>query len=270
MDDLGDRLKSYEFLETHRKLIPGIPVYARIDGRGFSKFTRDMERPFDTRMMAAMATALQYLMDKSGATVGHTASDEISLAWCNPDHTSEFWFGGKFHKLTSVLASMTTIAFVEGILNNFPDWQLYLHRFPHFDCRVFQVPNLQELANCMLWRQLDASKNSISQAAHHYYSHAELQGKNSAQKQEMLFQKGINWNDYPPQFKRGLFARKTQVRKTFDPQEWASIPIQHRPQLDELIMRSEVIYFDLPPLNRVKNPVACLFEAAEPESKEES
>jgi len=68
MDDLGDRLKAYEAHETARKLIPGIPIYARIDGRSFSKFTRDMERPFDPRMTAAMVETVKYLVDKSGAT----------------------------------------------------------------------------------------------------------------------------------------------------------------------------------------------------------
>lgn len=265
MDSLGDRLKSYEFQETTRKLIPGIPVYARIDGRSFSKFTRDMERPFDTRMIAAMVETTKYLVDKSGATVGYTQSDEISLAWTNLDHAVEPWFGGKVHKLTSVLASMATIAFVEGILNYFPDWQLYLHRMPHFDCRVFQVPNLDELANCFVWRSLDATKNAISQAAHHYYSHTELQGKNSAQKQEMLFAKGQNFNDYPAAFKRGTFVRKVTVTKAFDPQEWASIPLSHRPDLATLVLRNELVEFDLPPLNRVKNKVASLFNQAEPE-----
>jgi len=271
MDDLGDRLKSYEAHESGRKLIPGIPIYARIDGRSFSKFTRDMERPFDPRMTMAMVETLKYLVDKSGATVGYTQSDELSLAWTNLDHAVEPWFGGKVHKLTSVLASMATIAFVEGIMSYFSDWQSYLHRMPHFDCRVFQVPNLDELANCFLWRNLDATKNAISQAAHHYFSHAELQGKSGAQKQEMLFQQhGINFNDFPASFKRGTFVRKETVTRSFDPQEWASIPINHRPDLASLVLRSELVAFDLPPLNRVKNKVACLFHKAEPEQRDDA
>lgn len=271
MDDLGDRLKAYELQETGRKLIPGVPVYARIDGRSFSKFTRDMERPFDPRMQAAMIYALQYVVDKSHATIGYHQSDELSLAWAHTDHTQEMWFGGKMHKLTSVLASMVTVAFVEGILNNFPDWQSYLHRMPHFDCRVFQVPNLDELANCFLWRNLDATKNAISQAAHHYFSHAELQGKSGAQKQEMLFQQhGINFNDFPASFKRGTFVRRETVTRSFDPQEWALIPLQHRPDLATMLLRSETQTFDLPPLNRVKNKVDCLFHKADPVQKEDA
>ena len=272
MDDLGDRLKAYEQQETARKLIPGIPIYARIDGRGFSRFTRDMQRPFDTRMHAAMTHATQYLVDKSGATLGYTQSDEISLAWALTDHTQEIWFGGKMHKLTSVLASMATIAFVEGILNHFAeDAQAYLDRMPHFDCRVFQVPNLEELANCMLWRNLDATKNAISMAAHHYFSHAELQGKSGAQKQEMLWQQHeVNFNDYPTQFKRGQFVRKETVTRSFDPQEWASIPLNHRPDLASLVLRSELTAFDLPPLSRIKNRVECLFHKADAILKEDT
>ncbi len=268
MDDLGDRIKSYESQETARKLIPGIPTYARIDGRSFSRFTRDMQRPYDERMMAAMTHATQYLVDKSGATIGYTQSDEISLAWAHTDHTQEFWFGGKMHKLTSVLASMVTIAFVQGVIAHFDNAAQLLDRAPHFDCRVFQVPNLDELANCLLWRNLDATKNAISQAAHHYFSHAELQGVSGAQKQEMLFNKGVNFNDYPAHFKRGSWVRKELVERNFDPQEWASIPLEHRPDLASLLLRSELKVFDLPPLNKVQNRVACLFHKAEPHQKE--
>jgi tRNA(His) 5'-end guanylyltransferase len=270
MDDLGDRIKSYEAHETSRKLIPGIPVYARMDGRSFSKFTRDMERPFDARMTAAMVDTLKHVVDKSGATVGYTQSDELSLAWCNLNPEVEPWFGGKVHKLTSVLASMATSAFMVSILNHFDNCDELLSQMPHFDCRVFQVPNLDELANCMMWRSLDCTKNSISQAASHYYSHAELQGKSGAQKQEMLFEKDVNFNNYPASFKRGTFVRKETVTRTFDPQEWASIPLNHRPDLASLVLRSELVTFDLPPLTRVKNKVACLFNRAEPELKEDT
>jgi tRNA(His) 5'-end guanylyltransferase len=271
MDDLGDRLKAYEQQETARKLIPGIPIYARIDGRSFSRFSRDMNRPFDPRMTAAMIDSTKYLVDKSEATIGYTQSDEISLAWANVDHNAEPWFGGKIHKLTSVLASMATIAFVEGIMHNFPDWQAYLHRMPHFDCRVFQVPNLDELANCMLWRNLDATKNAISMAAHHHFGHNELQGKNSAQKQEMLWQThGINFNDYPASFKRGTFVRKTTVQRTLSAQELGDIPPQHRPSGHALVTRNQVIDFDLPPLGKIANRKDVLFFGAQPQTQEQS
>lgn len=268
-DSLGDRLKAYEVQETGRRLLPGVPIYARIDGRGFSRFTRDMDRPFDTKMTAAMIETVKYLVDKSGATLGYTQSDEISLAWANTDHTTELWFGGKIHKMTSVLASMATISFVEGVMSYFPDWQVYLHRMPHFDCRVFSVPNLDELANCFLWRNLDATKNAVSMAAHHYYSHAELQGKNSAQKQEMLFEKGINFNDLPASFKRGTFVKKVTVERHLSQQELDTISLHHRPNPHQKVLRSEVMAFDLPPLSRIANRKDVLFGNAQPQTQEQ-
>lgn len=271
MDDLGDRMKSYEAHETSRKLLPGIPVYARIDGRSFSRFTKHMHRPFDLRMMACMEDVTKDLVNESHATVAYHQSDEISLAWTNTDHTSELWFGGKLHKVTSVLASLAASSFMRSLMLHFEDEAAELcDQLPHFDCRVFQVPNLDELANCFLWRNQDCTKNAISMAAHHYYSHAELQGKSGAQKQEMLFEKGVIFEDYPAAFKRGTFVRKETVTRTFDPQEWASIPLNHRPDLASLVLRSELVTFDLPPLTRVKNKVACLFNKAEPELKEDT
>lgn len=269
MDDLGNRLKSYEAQETARKFIPGVPIYARVDGRGFSKFTQDMERPFDARMQAAMIYALQYVVDKSHASIGYHQSDELSVAWTNQDHTAEPWFGGKIHKLTSVLASMVTIAFVEGIMNNFPNWQELLLRMPHFDCRVFQVPNLDELANCMLWRNLDCVKNSISQAASHYYSHSELMHKSSFDKLSMLADKGIDYDtEYSAAFRLGTFVVKRKVLKDWDPAIWAQIPIMHRPPLDQVILRAEVEAFNLPPLNSITNLPNVLFKQEVPILKE--
>lgn len=240
-----------------------LPIYARIDGRSFSKFTRDMDRPFDNKMTCAMIETVKYLVDKSGATLGYTQSDEISLVWANTDHTAELWFGGKIHKITSVLASMATIAFVEGVMTYFPDWQLYLHRMPHFDCRVMQVPNLDELANCLLWRNLDCMKNSVSQAAAAHYAANELMNKNTQAKIDMLEARGIRYEDYPDSFKLGTFVRKRTTLGQFDPQKWASIPIAHRPPLSAEIYRSEICAYHLPKLNTVKNRKEVLFGDAD-------
>lgn len=268
MDDLGNRLKSYEQLETARKLIPGVPIYARIDGRSFSKFTRDMQRPYDERMVEAMIHTLKYLVDKSGATIGYTQSDELSLGWTNLDTQSEPWFGGKVHKLTSVLASMATIAFAQGVLAHFDNADELLDRAPHFDCRVFQVPNVDELANCFLWRNLDATKNSISMAAHHYFSHAELQGVSGAQKQEMLFSKGVIFEDYPESFRLGTFVRRKTVEQAFDPVAWAIIPLAHRVPLDQILLRTKITHYYLPALVTVKNLPQVLFDDQEPEFRQ--
>lgn len=77
-----------------------------------------------------------------------------------------------------------------------------------FDARCFNIPK-EEVTNCILWRQQDATRNSISSAGQANFSHKQLEGLNSNQIQELLFQeKGINWNDYPTKFKRGELLYK--------------------------------------------------------------
>ena len=241
-------------------------MYARIDGRGFSKFTRDMERPFDVRMVNAMIATTRTLVERSHATLGYTQSDEISLVWL-PQQGAEQWFDGKIQKLASVLAGLATAAFAQALMVEFSNLHglSLLQQLPHFDCRVFNLPNEVEAANALLWRNLDATKNSISMAAHHYYSHHELQGKTGAEKQEMLWQRGVNFDHYPTHFKRGTWVRRQTQMVTLSDQQWQQIPATHRPASRE-VLRTCTVAFDLPPLNRVKNRPEVLFAGAEPES----
>jgi len=61
-DDFGNRMKAYEAVETGRRLDVTMPIYARIDGRAFSSFTRGMDRPFDFRMLSAMVATASHLV----------------------------------------------------------------------------------------------------------------------------------------------------------------------------------------------------------------
>lgn len=266
-DSLGDRMKRLERQETDRRFLFSLPIYARIDGRGFSKFTRDMERPYDTRMTTSMIETTRTLVEKTQATLGYVQSDEISLVWV-PTGNGHGWFDGKVTKMTSVLAGLATAAFIENVIHYFPNWQQLVMRLPHFDARVISMPSLSETANMLLWRNLDASKNSVSMAAHHYRSHKELQGLDQKQQQELLWQSGINWNDFPAAFKRGTWVRRRVVQRTLNESELGLIPEHYRPDPGTLFTRSEVQSYDLPPLNRIINRVAVLFEDAPPEYKE--
>ena len=78
-DMFGDRMKDYERRETSRKFLPLAPVYARIDGRCFSSFTRGMERPYDVRLTRCMVETTKHLVKETGALIGFCQSDEISL-----------------------------------------------------------------------------------------------------------------------------------------------------------------------------------------------
>jgi tRNA(His) 5'-end guanylyltransferase len=128
---------------------------------------------------------------------------------------------------------------------------------PRFDCRVYNVPTLDEAVNSFLWREQDATKNSISMAAQSFFSHTQLMNKNGSDKQEMIFQRGINWNDYPSFFKRGTYVQRKRVVNPFTIEEIEKLPAKHNARKDPnfLVERWLVDRVDLPPLSKIENKV---------------
>ena len=263
-DAFGDRMKLYEGIETDRMFMPMLPIVARIDGRAFHTFTRGMDRPFDREFHCAMVTTTQYLVRETGACMGYTQSDEITLAWYSPDYASQVWFNGRIFKMVSQLSAQATVMFNRCIA---PKYQELL---PTFDARVWQVPNLVEGANVFLWREQDATKNSVSMAASIFYSHKELMGKTGKQKQEMLFKKGINWNDYPAEYKRGQFIQKRVTKRPFNAAELAMLPPKHNARKTPSLMveRTDVIPILMPKFSTVTNRVDVVFHGAIPQETE--
>lgn len=210
-DGLGDRMKKYERMETDRRFMPLSPIYARIDGRSFSKFTAGMCRPYDIRMSLIMEQVTKYLVQETGACAGYTQSDEISLCWHQPNYDSEVFFAGKIQKMVSTLSALATAKFVERALSIFPE--RCEKRLPTFDARVFQLPNTVELANAFLWRVQDAIKNSIQMTAQHYFTHSELQGLDQRKQLELLETRNVVWGDFPQFFKEGTFVKREVYMK---------------------------------------------------------
>ncbi|MFK4135898.1 tRNA(His) guanylyltransferase Thg1 family protein [Pseudomonas luteola] len=264
-DTFGDRMKGYENMEAGRKFMPLLPIIARIDGRTFKSFTRGMNRPYDERMSQCMIETTRHLVDETGACMGYTQSDEITLAWHSDTLKKQVWFNGRTSKMISQLAAQATVFFYREVLKRMPE---YADRMPTFDARVWNVPNREEGAACFLWREWDATKNSITMAASAHFSHKALHGKNGAEKQDMLMEKGINWNDYPAFFKRGTYIQRVTTSKPFTPDELMSLPPKHKahtnPEL--VISRSYVQALDLPPLSKVANRTEVIFEGAAPVS----
>jgi tRNA(His) guanylyltransferase len=251
VDPLGDRLKAIEMQEAGRKMMPELPVIARLDGRAFHTYTRGMHRPFDTCMQAAMAYVTAALVKEFHAAIGYTQSDEITLVWPKP-----VLFDGRYQKLTSVLAGYCSAAFIQAARLYLPEKD---HVTPCFDCRVFQVPSQQEAIEVLAWREADAVKNSVAMAAQSVYSHKQLQGKKRQDMMEMLFQKGINWNDYPVHFKRGIYFKRTTRLQPLTEAERSRIPEQHRQPADHLVVRTFVEQLDIPPIRQVESPVDLVF-----------
>ena len=262
-DAFGDRMKLYEMAEAGRRFMPLLPIMARVDGRAFHSFTNGLKRPFDPTIMEGMIETAKALVEETGACMAYTQSDEISLAWHSTEIDSQVWFDGRISKMTSQLGALATLYFYRFVLEKMP-W--YAFKKPTFDARCWQVPSRTEGANVFLWREWDATKNSLSMAASTYYSHAELHGKNGAEKHDLLHAKGINWNDYPASFKRGTYVQRRRVLKPFTPEEIEQLPpLHHARQNPELVIeRTKVMVLDMPPFASIENREAVIFEGAEP------
>ena len=210
-DDFGDRMKAYEKNDA-TKLKYGMPVCARIDGRGFSRFTKGFEKPFDADIMGAMQETCRQLVKDTHALIGYVQSDEITLIW-EPQIDSQMLFDGKVQKLTSVMAGIATSAFTFEMLDR-TDPDLVRKRRPVFDCRVWNVPNRSEAANVILWRAQDAARNAISSACRAVASSKEMHGLDQNSMKSLMDARGINFNsNYTSIEKYGaLFKRITRER----------------------------------------------------------
>ena len=265
-DIFGTRMKEYEVIEAGRKFIPLLPVCARLDGKSFHTYTKKFTRPYDMRFNRLMIDTTKFLVNETNACMGYSQSDEISLVYYSDDYNSQIFFDGKIQKMNSILTSMTTAFFNGQSQSRLRDPLVPYLPMAYFDCRVWQVPTLTEAANVFLWREQDATKNSISMAASHYYSHKQLDKKSGKEKQEMLFQKGVNWNDYPNFFKRGTFIQRHDVTRKFTIEEINKLPAKHeaRTNPDLQIKRNEIRELDMPKFSSVSNRVSVIFEGQEP------
>lgn len=201
-DDLGNRMKGYENI-TRTYLTGRMPVILRIDGKAFHTFTKGLEKPFSEFLANAFWETTKYVAkEMMGTKIAYHQSDEVSFLLTNYHKlTTESWFDNNIQKMVSVAASMFTYKFNEVVRGT-------IEKPAFFDCRTFVLPR-EEVNNYFIWRQQDASKNSISMVAQANFSHKRLQGLNGSQMQELLFsEKGINWNDLPVWQKRGVCISK--------------------------------------------------------------
>lgn len=255
--NLGDRMKMYESQTTGTKLIPGLPIVARLDGVGFSKFTKGLKRPYDERLSKLMIDTTIHLVKTFNANCGYTQSDEITLVFYTESIDSQLYRGGKVYKLISDFVGECTVFFNYNLRNIISE---KYDMMPRFDCRVWSVPTLMEAVNCFVWREQDATKNSVSMAAREYYSHSELENKHGGDMQEMLFEKDVNWNNYPVFFKRGTYVQKKVKTGKMSIDEIDKLPPKHnaRKNPDMEIKRSYVDVIDMPIITQVKNPVEVI------------
>ena len=233
-DSLGDRMKENYENRSKTYLVRRTPVIIRLDGKAFHTFTKGMKKPYDEIFHNTMNATMKYLCENiQGCKLGYTQSDEITLLLTDYDTlTTDAWFDYSVQKICSVSASMATMAFNRFFAyeyenystSHLEDWD----RIPigeetygmmlyskldsaMFDARCFNIPE-EEVTNCFIWRQQDATRNAIQMLGQCNFSHKELHGKSCNDIQDMLMlEKGINFNDMPTEFKRGVCCVKQEV-----------------------------------------------------------
>ncbi|AKV04130.1 tRNAHis-5'-guanylyltransferase [Labilithrix luteola] len=235
-EQLDRRMRVYETAHDHC-VLPGLHMVARIDGRSFSQLTRvteNFEAPYDVRFRDCMVATLEHLFSSTGFSVlfGYTQSDEMSLLL----RRDESLFGRKLRKLHSVLAGEASAKF-----------SLSLGRVAAFDARISQLPDVETVIDYFRWRYEDAHRNALN--GHSYWllrrqglddnaATQKLKGVSVADRNELLFRAGINFNDVPAWEKRGIgIYWKEEPHIGSDPRTGAEV-ISTR--------RRAVLDFDLP------------------------
>jgi tRNA(His) guanylyltransferase len=199
-DDLDAKMRVFETAHD-LCVLPGLFIVARLDGRGFTRLTKELhpfEAPFDERFRDLMLATTQHLMGCGFRVVyAYTQSDEISVLL----HRDETLFDRKLRKLDSVLAGEASATF-----------SLRLGAQACFDSRVSQLPTDTLVIEYFRWRQEDATRNALN--AHCYWALRkegksvraatdELLSLSVSEKNELLFERGINFNKTPLWQRRG-------------------------------------------------------------------
>lgn len=225
-DELDERMRVFETAHD-LCVLPGVFMVARIDGRGFTRLTKEVhafESPFDVRVRDMMVATTEHLMNCGFRILyGYMQSDEISLLF----HPDEDTFGRKTRKLNSILSGEASAKF-----------SLLLGGLAAFDCRICELPNAELVRDYFRWRNEDAHRNALN--GHCYWSLRRegkgvdeatntLVGLSVAQKNELLYQRGIQFNDLPSWQKRGTgLYREAYVKESRDPRTGEAVLVARR------------------------------------------
>lgn len=197
-DDLEDRMRDLEWFHSLRVLSGTWPVI-RVDGRSFTRLCdRNFERPFDPKFHAYMARTAEALLTELHGLYAFVESDEISVLL--PVETQ--LFGREVEKLVSISAAIASATF-----------SLQLGTAAQFDSRIWVGPSPTHVVDYFQWRQADATRCCLNGWCHWtlrkegqtaQQATAALKGKGVDFKNQLLFERGINFNELPGWQKRGV------------------------------------------------------------------
>ncbi|SDM68226.1 tRNA(His) guanylyltransferase Thg1 family protein [Allokutzneria albata] len=178
---------------------PGVWTVVRVDGRGFSRFTEQhFDKPFDAAFSGLMVETARAMLTEFDARYVYTESDEISVVL----QSEHGLFGRGVEKIVSITAGVASAAFTHAA-----------GRPAHFDSRVWIGAGVGDVIDYVSWRQADATRCALNgwcywtlrkTGASRREAAQRLHGTSVADKNELLFQHGINFNEVPAWQRRGI------------------------------------------------------------------
>jgi tRNA(His) 5'-end guanylyltransferase len=229
------RMRELEYFHNLR-LLPGLWVVVRVDGRGFSRFTETrFEKPFDIKFHGLMVQTTQALLDQMQGIYAYTESDEISVLF--PQNWD--FFDRSLEKIVSISASIATATFTQAA-----------GEAVNFDSRVWLAADNATVADYFSWRQADATRCALNgwcywtlrkQGKTARKATSELEMQSVAFKNELLFQNGINFNDLPVWQRRGTGLYWEEYPKVgYNPIENKEVTVMRRRiKIDEALPMKE-------------------------------
>lgn len=219
--EAGQRAREYFHSLT---VLPGAWTVIRVDGRGFSRFTeRHFSKPFDERFAGHMAVTAKALLGQMGARYAYTESDEISLLF---DPGFEL-FGRSVEKLVSVSAGIASAEFTQAA-----------GQVAHFDSRLWVGTGVGDVVDYFSWRQSDATRCALNGWCYWTLRDAgmsrrqaskALEGRSTSEKNELLFEHGVNFNEVPAWQRRGVgLWWETTDLTGHDPIRGVDVPVKRR------------------------------------------
>ncbi len=196
-DTFEKQMRSLEYFHELR-VLPGAWTVIRVDGRSFSRFTESsFEKPFDLQFHNLMVQTAKTLLEELQGIYAYTESDEISIL------LPQNWdlFDRSWEKIVSVSASIASATFTHAA-----------QTIVQFDSRVWIGANKSQVVDYFNWRQADATRCALNGWCYWTLRKAGesvgkatsmLEGKSVGFKNELLFQRGINFNDLPAWQRRG-------------------------------------------------------------------
>lgn len=140
-------------------------------------------------------------------------------------------------------------------------------KIANFDCRIYQTPTLNDACAQLLWRENDATKNSIQMLGHAHYSDKQLFGLHTSEIQDkLMIDKGVNWNNLETKYKRGSYVKRIKTSKPFSADELFKLPPMHQAHKNPNLVIERSIYsvVEYPIFTKITNKEDVIFRDKEP------